>query len=195
MRPHAVAPDVPVFGPEVAGVSLGAQWPIVFSRRRHGPREVIPLPALSAYVMRGVARTDWFHQIPPRHQAETRVSLTFRTIAKTRPPAVDRTHPSRRQSAAGKTDRNEPPGPGPGRLSHFQSRNEPEAGSVNRACQATEPTGRNGSSHVRCTGHAGGEADGGESKKTKRRQGAGQHEPEDAGLLGGQAAILNQEDP
>ena len=57
-------------GPEVAAVSLGAQWPIVVSRRRHGPREVIPLPALSAYVMRGLARTDWFHQIPPRHQAE-----------------------------------------------------------------------------------------------------------------------------
>jgi alkylated DNA repair dioxygenase AlkB len=53
--------DAPVFGPEVAGISLGAEWPIHFSRGRHGQQENIPLPVLSAYVMREGARRDWLH--------------------------------------------------------------------------------------------------------------------------------------
>lgn len=72
--------DSPVFGPEVGGISLETEWPIVFSQRRQGPHESIPLPVLSAYVMRETARTSWFHQIPPTMAGE-RISLTFRTLA------------------------------------------------------------------------------------------------------------------
>ena len=71
--------DSPVFGGEIAGLSLEAEWPIVYSRRRQGAREIVPLPVRSAYVMRGPARTAWFHQIPPNYSAE-RISLTFRTL-------------------------------------------------------------------------------------------------------------------
>ena len=72
--------DSSVFGPEVGAISLQTEWPIEFSQRRGGNVHAIPLPVLSAYVMRGGARTRWFHRIPPTHQAP-RISLTFRTIA------------------------------------------------------------------------------------------------------------------
>ena len=72
--------DSAVFGPEVAGVSLGTEWPILFSTSKYEPAKPIPLPVLSAYVMRGPARTRWFHRIPPNHDGE-RISLTFRTLA------------------------------------------------------------------------------------------------------------------
>lgn len=78
--------DSPVFGPEVAGISLGTEWPIHFSRGRRGRQENIPLPVLSAYVMRSAARQDWYHQVPPCFDGE-RISLTFRTMA-AEPPAA-----------------------------------------------------------------------------------------------------------
>ena len=86
LGPHI---DSPVFGPEIGGLSLETEWPIVFSQRRHGPHESIPLPVLSAYVMRDTARTSWFHQIPPTIAAE-RISLTFRTLAANRPRPRER---------------------------------------------------------------------------------------------------------
>ena len=78
--------DSPAFGPEIGGISLETEWPIVFSRNRRGPHENVPLPVLSAYVMRGEARTDWFHQIPRTIAAGERISLTFRTLAPARRP-------------------------------------------------------------------------------------------------------------
>ena len=72
--------DSPVFGAEIAGLSLGSEWPILFSRSKYQPSEQIALPVLSAYVMRGAARTSWFHRIPPNYDGE-RISLTFRTLA------------------------------------------------------------------------------------------------------------------
>lgn len=77
LGPHI---DSPVFGSEIAGISLESEWPIVYSRSRMSPRETIPLAVRSAYVMRGDARTRWFHQIPAHHDRE-RISLTFRTLA------------------------------------------------------------------------------------------------------------------
>lgn len=89
--------DSPVFGPEIAGISLGAEWPIHFSRGRHGQKENIPLPVLSAYVMREGARRDWFHRVPPCYDGE-RISLTFRTMAAGTPNQTAATRPgSRRQ--------------------------------------------------------------------------------------------------
>ena len=70
--------DSDTFGPIVAGVSLEAEWPILYSLRR-GYDRAIPLPVLSAYVMTGPAREDWFHRVPPNWNDE-RISLTFRTM-------------------------------------------------------------------------------------------------------------------
>ena len=72
--------DSAVFGTEIAGLSLGTEWPILFSTNKYEPAKQIALPVLSAYVMRGAARTSWFHRIPPNHDGE-RISLTFRTLA------------------------------------------------------------------------------------------------------------------
>ncbi len=72
--------DSPVFGPEIAGVSLETEWPILFSLSKYEAATSIPLPVRSAYVMREGARTRWFHRIPPTNESE-RISLTFRTLA------------------------------------------------------------------------------------------------------------------
>ncbi|MCY4507836.1 MAG: alpha-ketoglutarate-dependent dioxygenase AlkB [Acidobacteria bacterium] len=72
--------DSDAFGPEVGGISLETEWPIRFSRYRQGDYEDIPLPVLSAYVMRQDARERWYHQIRPCWRGE-RVSLTFRTMS------------------------------------------------------------------------------------------------------------------
>ena len=73
--------DSPVFGHEIAGLSLETEWPILFSRSKNAAAESIPLPVLSAYVMSGPARTAWFHRIPPTRR-HNRISLTFRTLAR-----------------------------------------------------------------------------------------------------------------
>jgi len=71
--------DRPQFG-EVVGVSLLS--PCVFRLRRRTPggfdRVSLRLEPRSAYVMRGPARSEWEHSIPPAQ--ELRYSVTFRTM-------------------------------------------------------------------------------------------------------------------
>ena len=71
--------DRPRFG-DVIGVSLLA--PCTFRlRRKHGAtwqrRSIVAAPR-SAYLLRGPARTQWQHSIPPL--ATLRYSVTFRTV-------------------------------------------------------------------------------------------------------------------
>jgi len=72
--------DAPMFGPEVVGVSLGAEARMRFQRRRGGERETWQqvLARRSAYVLAGAARASWQHTVPPL-RAE-RYSITFRTL-------------------------------------------------------------------------------------------------------------------
>ena len=85
--------DHPSFGSTVVSLSLGASWPMHFRPRsvrpyvRHGlaSDEVALLPRRSALVLRGAARSTWMHAIDPAasaRQPETRVSATFRTLAR-----------------------------------------------------------------------------------------------------------------
>jgi alkylated DNA repair dioxygenase AlkB len=71
--------DRPEFG-DVIGVSLGA--PCLFRfRRKSGlrwERASSELQPRSAYLLRGPARSEWQHSIPPVDQL--RYSITFRTI-------------------------------------------------------------------------------------------------------------------
>lgn len=71
--------DKGVFG-EVVGISLLS--PCLFRlRRREGSRwerVSLPLEPRSAYLLRGPARTEWEHSIPPGDTP--RYSLTFRTL-------------------------------------------------------------------------------------------------------------------
>jgi alkylated DNA repair dioxygenase AlkB len=75
--------DAPTFGPVVVGFSLGAACRMRF-RRGHGSesgtveRASIVLAPRSAYVMAGVARSEWQHSIPAVDAL--RYSLTFRTM-------------------------------------------------------------------------------------------------------------------
>jgi len=71
--------DRPVFG-DVIGVSLLAPAPLRFRRRRGDKwerftHEVAPR---SAYLLRGPARSEWQHSLPP--VATLRYSVTFRTL-------------------------------------------------------------------------------------------------------------------
>jgi alkylated DNA repair dioxygenase AlkB len=71
--------DRPVFG-DVIGISLLAPAPLRFRRRRGTKWERFTLTAepRSAYLLRGEARSDWEHSIPP---VETlRYSVTLRTM-------------------------------------------------------------------------------------------------------------------
>lgn len=71
--------DRPVFG-DVIGISLLAAAPLRFRRRAGAKWERFTLTAepRSAYLLRGPARIDWEHSIPP---VETeRYSITFRTL-------------------------------------------------------------------------------------------------------------------
>ncbi|MDQ1645441.1 MAG: hypothetical protein QOJ50_1625 [Cryptosporangiaceae bacterium] len=72
--------DAPMFGPVVAGVSLGSGCLLRFQRRRDGERRVFeqPLGARSAYVLAGAARSAWQHSIAP--VTDLRYSVTFRTV-------------------------------------------------------------------------------------------------------------------
>ena len=71
--------DRPVFG-DVIGVSLLAPVPLRF-RRKAGEkweRFTLSVEPRSAYLLRGAARSEWEHSIPP---VETlRYSVTFRTL-------------------------------------------------------------------------------------------------------------------
>ena len=71
--------DRPVFG-DVIGISLGAPAPLRFRRRRGEKWERLTLTTAprSAYLLRGPARDEWEHSIPP---VETlRYSITLRTM-------------------------------------------------------------------------------------------------------------------
>jgi alkylated DNA repair protein (DNA oxidative demethylase) len=73
--------DAPMFGPTVAGLSLGAAGELRFRRRRAGhgfDESAHPVAPRSLYVLGGAARAAWQHMIPPV-DAE-RWSLTFRTL-------------------------------------------------------------------------------------------------------------------
>ena len=85
--------DHAAFGAIVVSLSLGAAWHMQFRPRsarpyvRHGlpSDEVAVLPRRSALVLRGPARSAWMHAIDPASnadQAVTRVSATFRTLAR-----------------------------------------------------------------------------------------------------------------
>lgn len=80
------------FGPVVASLSLGANWPMRFRPRSMRPYardgqpgdEVAVLPRRSILVLAGEARRDWMHGIDradTAREAATRVSATFRTLA------------------------------------------------------------------------------------------------------------------
>ena len=81
------------FGPVVASMSLGADWPMRFRLRSTRPYasgavpgdEVATLPRRSVVVLAGSARTAWMHGIDRADSARetaTRVSATFRTLAR-----------------------------------------------------------------------------------------------------------------
>lgn len=72
--------DRPVFG-DVAGISLLAPAPLRFRRRAGSKWERFTLTAepRSAYLLRGAARHEWEHSIPPVESL--RYSVTLRTLA------------------------------------------------------------------------------------------------------------------
>ena len=80
--------DAPPFG-DVVGISLLSGCRFRFRRgmvRAWETREFLLAPR-SAYVLRGPARKEWEHSIPP--VKELRYSITFRTLRKTSPsPAL-----------------------------------------------------------------------------------------------------------
>jgi alkylated DNA repair dioxygenase AlkB len=72
--------DRPVFG-DVLGISLLAPAPLRF-RRKAGPRwdrVTLTTEPRSIYLLRGPARSEWEHSIPP--VAAKRYSITLRTMA------------------------------------------------------------------------------------------------------------------
>jgi alkylated DNA repair dioxygenase AlkB len=72
--------DRPVFG-DVLGISLLAPAPLRFRRRGEGrswERFTLTADPRSAYLLRGEARDEWEHSIPPLETL--RYSLTFRTL-------------------------------------------------------------------------------------------------------------------
>jgi DNA oxidative demethylase len=73
--------DRPVFG-DVVGISLLAPAPLRFRRRAGAKWERFTLTAepRSAYLLRGPARHEWEHSIPPLETL--RYSVTLRTLAK-----------------------------------------------------------------------------------------------------------------
>lgn len=68
--------DAPMFGPEVVGVSLGAEGRLIF---RRGPeKEELRLAPGSLVLLSGPARSQWTHEMPP--VKATRYSIYFRTL-------------------------------------------------------------------------------------------------------------------
>ena len=71
--------DRPVFG-DIVGISFASPCRFRF-RRRNGAtwqRRAVTLQPRSAYILRGPARSEWEHSIPPAEAL--RYSLTFRTM-------------------------------------------------------------------------------------------------------------------
>lgn len=84
--------DAAAFGPVVVSISLATAWPMRFRPRYGQPYNrnglpddrIITLPARSALVLSGAARTRWMHGIDGRDTAgerHRRLSATFRTLA------------------------------------------------------------------------------------------------------------------
>lgn len=81
--------DAKSFGNTIVSLSLGSHCAMTFKRGS----ESIELPLLrrSLLIMRGDARWKWTHEIParkkdpPNNQRSTRISLTFRYLAKNDP--------------------------------------------------------------------------------------------------------------
>jgi alkylated DNA repair dioxygenase AlkB len=72
--------DAPMFGPEVVGVSLGAEGRLIFKR---GPdKEELRLAPGSLILLSGPARSQWTHEMPP--VKATRYSIYFRTLVTNR---------------------------------------------------------------------------------------------------------------
>ena len=71
--------DKGVFG-DVIGVSLLSACPFRFRRKRgtKWERVTVNIEPRSVYLLRGPARTEWEHSIPPVDR--TRYSITFRTL-------------------------------------------------------------------------------------------------------------------
>jgi len=84
--------DRPVFG-DVIGVSFGSACRFRFRRRLSGgwERASTILEPRSAYLLRGPARRDWEHSIPPAEAL--RYSVTFRSLAA--PVSTPRRGPAR----------------------------------------------------------------------------------------------------
>jgi alkylated DNA repair protein (DNA oxidative demethylase) len=76
--------DAPMFGPVVVGVSLLSVCRMRFQWKQGAERKTAAclLAPRSAYVLRGAARDDWQHSIPPVN--ELRYSITFRTVKASR---------------------------------------------------------------------------------------------------------------
>lgn len=74
--------DAPVFGPVLAGLSLGAACELRLRYRLPEGWAVFrqPLAPRSLYVLAGEVRASWEHMIPPVERL--RYSVTFRTIRK-----------------------------------------------------------------------------------------------------------------
>jgi DNA oxidative demethylase len=72
--------DAPMFGPRVAGISLGSACRMRFQRGKGEARRVaeVTLEPRSAYVLAGPARFAWQHSIPATRAL--RYSITFRTL-------------------------------------------------------------------------------------------------------------------
>ena len=80
------------FGPIVASLSLGADWPMCFrpagarpyrASAAHGD-QIAVLPRRSVLLLTGASRHSWMHGIDrtqSSRQASTRISATFRTVS------------------------------------------------------------------------------------------------------------------
>lgn len=86
IAPHV---DSAVFGSPIVSLSLGASWPMDFSRAGRQTLSIV-LPRRSALMLDGEARSVWRHSIASRRsdvvrgatvpRTERRVSLTFRIV-------------------------------------------------------------------------------------------------------------------
>jgi len=79
----------PCFGPEIATLSLGDEYPMVFTHTLTGEKREFRLPVGSLCVMSGEARYKWMHEIAKRKSdalngvkkhRKRRISITFRKV-------------------------------------------------------------------------------------------------------------------
>ncbi len=83
----------PCFGPQLATLSLGDDYPMRFTHVASGDAFEIWLPQRSVCIMSGPARNEWRHEIAKRKsdalsgarkQRKRRVAVTFRTVTRVR---------------------------------------------------------------------------------------------------------------